>query len=327
MRLIRRKKERLFTFHDKSFVACTFQAQKYRNDGTITYQGPVFHNTILDVGMDLLSTHEFSLHALGDVVGDWINVGDDNADPSTSQSGLLSRIGSTQNAKEIDRGYSTDPYYKWLESEYEFDIGECTGNLTEVGLSAKEDEDYFNRQLFKDDNGDSTTITVKDDEGLRIRARLYFYPDIEPGETVGSSFTLTTDDGDETIDVTREIQDGGDWLKDFERYDRHIAGFQIDHTGYCRLTDSETDFEGGTTASSKSSKSYSSGDHYNECSYTWDAGKFVGDIASVLFYLRCGDDKDEANPFTAFRLDPKITLEDTQQFTITLRRAWARYAS
>lgn len=325
MRFIRRRKERLFTLQEKNYVACTFQAQKFRSDGTITYQGPVFSNLILNVGLDLLASAPLGFSGISDSSCRYVNVGEDNTDPATNQSGLLSHAASTDNTHgDVSTGYNTDPCYKWVERTFEFSIGSCTGNLTEVGLSKVSNDDYFNRQLFRDNNGDPTTITVLEDEGLRITVRLYFYSDIQPGDTVSSSFTLSTDDGDETIDVTREMTSDTDWLTEFAAGDQNIGYLgthDADKSPY--LSEESDQFSGGTLPSSLSLLTYSSGDYYRDVEATWNAGKFIGDIASVhfLFFLT----GSSARRFTAFRLNPVISVEDTEEFTMTIRRAWARY--
>lgn len=326
MRFIRRRKERLFTFQEKSFVTCTFQAQKFRSDGTITYQGPVFSNLVLDVGLDELASRPYSVSDAGaGGVMSYVNVGDDNTDPSTSQSGLQSFVASTKERYgDESTGYDlSDPVHKWLEQTFEFEIGSCTGNLTEVGLSGKSNDDYFNRQLFRDDNGDPTTITVKDDEGLRITARGYLYGDIQPGDTENSSFTLTTDEGDETIDVTREVTD--EFWKEVTEYG--MVAFNAPPP--IRISEDDSGFTGGSEPDSISQKSYSSGDYYRDYEAKWKAGDFTGDIKSIRF--PCNYAQSDAGGYSAglsaFRLDPVIPIKDTEEFTVTLRRSWARYAS
>lgn len=324
MRFIRRPKERLYTLQEKSFVACTFQVEKFRNDGVITYQGPTFNNLILDVGMDYLGQYFYGTHPDGPgSVARFVNVGEDNTEPSKSQTGLLSFVAATNSAYSDDNGYqASGPCYKWYKRVFEFDIGSCTGNLTEVGLSHASNEDYFNRQLFRDDYGDPTTITVLEDEGLRVAVTLYFYPDIDPGETVSGSFLLNDSD---TINTTRELTDDDEWIKDCRGV---VASFLF--TGkYCRITDSATDFSGGVQPDVFTESGYSNGDHYWEATCEYNAGTFVGDIASILLFMHKSSGIEQSlnyneAPFMAFRLDPVISVKDTEKFTMTLRRAWAR---
>lgn len=333
MRFIRRRKERIFRLVDQMKVTCTFQVTKFRSDGTITYAGPTFSNLVLDVGLDSLGERNYGVGAGS---GNYINVGEDNTDPDTSQSGLLDFVAATENTYgSSNTGYNQDdPMHKWREVTFEFDIGSCTGNLTEVGLSADENDKYFNRQLFRDSNGDPTTITVKDDEGLRIKTRVYLYSDMQIGDTESGSFTLTTDDGDETIDVTREITDKDDWLTNFSKgclasFNRMgDDGRNEDHKP--EISNVDSGFEEGTEADSATKADYTSGDYYRDCEYEWEPGTFVGDLKTIffpLFFPPPTGVNTRWEYYSAFRLDPAITIEDTDEFKVTMRRKWARYAS
>ena len=329
MHFIRRKKERLFRVQDKVLVNCMFQIQKYRNDGAITYNGPWFNNLILDVGLDALAVDCLG-HSIGSLCG-YVNVGDDNTDPAIGQTGLLSFVAATNTFYgTISEGYSTDdPIHRWSQHTHEFAVGECTGNLTEVSLSKGSNSTHFNRQLFKDEAGDPTTITVLEDEGLRITSRVYVYGDLQPGDTENSSFTLTTDSGDETINVTREITSTTDWLE-YNAAAGQIAalGYSSDRYG-AALTSSTTSFDvgGGTNPDTTSGLDYTTGDFYKDYEHTWNAGTFVGDIESILMPYYPSLSSYQGEDFTAFRLNPAISLAETEEFRVTLRRAWGRYAA
>jgi len=311
-----------FLLHERNEIACWFQVEKFRADGSITYLSPWFKNTILDVGLDALVNYPLSTSEAGaGGILQYANVGTDSTAPSTSQTGLLSFLASTRtDYGDVTTGYQTSgPVFKWIQKIYEFSVGSCTGNLTEVGLSRDSNSNYFNRQLFRDSNGDPTTITVLSDEGLRVTARVYLYSDINLDETVAGSFLLNSET---TINTTREITNNF-WTN------AGIYGIiALNKTPSIRITTSGTAFDGGT-GGSVTPQSYVSGSFYRDYEAYWAAGNFVGDIASVLFYCYHADHDAGGYqaPLTAFRLDPVISLADTQEFYITLRREWGRYAA
>lgn len=323
MHFIRKRKSRLLTMGEHFKVGCTFQAQKFRNDGTITYQGPTFHNLVLDTGLDAMADYAYRLankEAAGNGVASWINVGEGSATPAVTQTGLSSYLASSGSTYgSISGGYeATSPRHKWQEAVFEFAVGSCVGNLTEVGLSSGENTGYFNRQLFKDEEGSPTTITVLSDEGLRIATKLFLYGDMEPGDTEAGSFLLN---GTDTIDFTREMTSNTSWLADSEEGSMARIGYA--RTDLAQITSSNTDFS-GTKADSANAVSYSTGSYYRDCEYVWDPATFVGDIASICFQLM---PYYYANPYSAFRLSPVISITDTDEFRVTLRRSWGRYAA
>lgn len=314
-----RRKNRIFVAEHVK-LACYFQAQKFRNDGTITYQGPRFSNLILDTGLDYLGSGDgkFGL-VYGNCGG--VNVGEGSSEPSAGQSGLDEWLAYTDHFKGDDpKGYSTDsPQHRWVREVFEFGEGECTGNLTELGMSRGEDENYFNRQLFRDENGDPTTITVLSDEGLRITVEIIAYPDMEHGDTESGDFLLNDAD---KIDFVREITSNNNWLTEFNGSYSQRRTLMYVHPSEVRLSDSDTDEEGGVDYDGSSLLSYSAGTFYRDKECIWDPGSFVGDIKSIFMYLNNGDGP---KPFSVFRLNPAITLEDTEEFKLTVRRSWGRY--
>jgi len=318
MPFIRRKNERLFTLSEHFKVGCTFQVEKFRNDGAVTYRGPEFSNLVLNVGLDQMASSGFGI-AGGNCY--YINVGEGSSTPAQTQTGLDNFLAATNNDISSSYGYqASTPYHKWGQATFEFAIGSCTGNLTELGLSGSSNAEYFNRQLFRDDAGDPTTITVKSDEGLRITAKGFFYPDIEPGDTVAGSFLLN---GTDTIDTIREMTADTYWLSRTE-YGKMIA-IRDPNGRMPFITDSNTAFKAGTGPDSNSEIAYTNGNYYRDNSYTWAAGTFIGDVNTICFCI--GVDWSQAWEFSAFRLTPAITLADTDELTLTLRRSWGRYAA
>ena len=332
MRFIRYKQRRLFVPVpvDKVKVGCYFTAQKFRSDGTITYQGPRFSNLVLDVGLDMLVSRPYGLVGGSGTQNNSCsvcNVGTGTTTPTTDQTGLhtftaatASRYGGTTH------GYSTEnPVRRWSSVTYEFAIGFCADNtnLTEVGLSRTTNDEYFNRQLFRDEEDNPTTITVHSDEGLRIFCELFLYGDLQPGATVAGSCTLNET---ETLNYTREMTTDTTWLT-WTYLDSMGALGASRESGYL-LSDLATGFT-GTVADSRSLEAYQSGDYSRTHTAVWNPGKFAGNLNSILFHAffppPWGGIGTRVTEFSAFRLDAPIDILDTEEVTVTFRREWARY--
>lgn len=332
MKLLRMRSSKLFIPMDKVLVGCTFQAQKFRSDGTITHQGPEFHNTVLDVGLDKLAVHRVGL--VGGT-GSWnnnastINVGTGSSVPAQGQSGLDSYLASTSSIYgSSTSGYDiADPIHRWSKSTYEFAIGSCTGNLTEVGLSKEDNTDYFNRQLFRDELGDPVTITVASDEGLRVTCTLYLYGDMQPGDIVSGSFLLNNSD---TINYDRELTSDTGWLTTTNTSSLGFLGIDPDDGRMFGIAASTTTFDasGEANADSHTTLAYSAGSFYRDYECVWNPGTFIGDINSILFEAMFpppyGGVGTRSEHFSAFRLSPAVSVTDVDEVTITFRRAWGR---
>ncbi len=302
---------------DHFSVGCLFKAQKFKADGTITYDGPWFHNLILDVGLD--NMYDNSLRGLVR----YCNVGTDNTAPATGQNGLLNWIAATSNTYGSDTygGTTDDPMYAWFKRTHEFSIGTFSGdNLTEVGLSYGNDSTYLNRQLFKDTEGNTTTITVASDEGLRVIFELRIYSDLQAGATSTGSFTLDDCGNNVTVNYTREVNSdaflGGNYSS---------IAIQVYNNTRAGVSDDDTDFDFHTEMDSKS-ESYTSGNFYTDIEFTWNPGTYVGTISSIFAGYR-GDGCVVVT--SAFRLDSgdEFDLEDTEELKITIRRSWGRYSA
>lgn len=130
---------------------------------------PLFHNLVLDAGLDRLS--------VGSAIGR-VCVGSGNSNPVISQTQLDAFIASTTTSQGSDTGgkqITTEPYYLWSRRTYRFGEGVAAGNLSEIGLGWS-NTNLFNRALIRDANGNPTTITVLADEFLDVVVELRVYP-------------------------------------------------------------------------------------------------------------------------------------------------------
>ena len=319
MRFIRKRRSRLYTLESPKFRAgCVFQLEKYRSDGTITYKGPLFNNIVLDVGLDSWSGIELAGQYGG--LAYRLNVGTGSSEPSTGQTGLDSYTASTDAI--LDRSYThdetADPVYASLWRKWEFPIGSCTGNLTELGLSNDDGENYFNRQLFRDEFGNPVTITVLDDEGLRVDGTVFVYAPLLPSEQITGSFLLNES---VTINYHLEMGFGSSGFGTWVIYDLNRSGDEM----RLSISDAYSGYGRGQVGSDDR-HSYLTGSFERLVTTTLAPGDFVGDGARLCtgFHHHTHSTDDDLLLFH-FRLDNVIPVADNEELTIEWKMSWGRY--
>jgi len=322
MRRVRRQ-HKSYTINQKSLISCYFQVEKFKADGTITYKGPKFHNTILDVGLDLFANDDLYR------IIRYCNVGSGSSTPVQGQSGLDSFVASVEDSEENIYSVShhttnTDPLHYGKEETREFSIGTCTGNLTEVGLSKESNSDYFNRQLFRDVSDNPITITVASDEGLRVTFDIKVYTIMERGVSYPGSFDLdgVSQSFNQVInhEVFNEYNDS-DYSAVPHRYlsgDSVIGWIDDGSTTYIASEGST-----GTVCDTYTPDAYLSGNFYRDTPLIWSPNTYVGDFSRIMIGYDGSGDKEAV--LSTFLLDSAITLLDTEELTINLRRSWGRY--
>jgi len=299
----------------KMSVGCFFRVEKYKKHGVITYAGPWFKNTVLNVGLDQIATGQSLAPGVGALR--WINVGTGTSEPAATQTGLDTYLASTNTTYGgMTYDYSNgdelagNPAWRSFQRTLEFAIGSCTGNLTELGLSRTSNANYFNRQLFRDDLGDPTVITVLSDEGIRITVKLVVYAPMAVGETASADFSINGSTKTATI-----TQLGGDWLTEERSY---IILCYMDRSGWTSIATETGSF---INFDSVSLSGYSSGSFYRDAEYTWSPGTFVGEWKKigrmVRLYLASPD-------IFEIELSTAETITDTDELKITLRQSWGR---
>jgi len=185
-------------------TTATFQLEKFKADGTITYSGPEFSNVILDQTLDAL--------ARGDARFRWtpasnlfesVCVGSGDISPDPSDQSLDHQIACTSNTitgYSFTSHYDEPQIYQEISAVHEFPIGSVTGNVNEIGLSGA--YGLVNRQLIRDENGDIVTITVLEDEGLRVAIKAFGYPGMD---TLESEQQGTFDINGQTVSYTKKM--------------------------------------------------------------------------------------------------------------------------
>ena len=318
MRFIRKRRSRLYTLESPKFrVGCVFQVEKYRSDGTITYKGPLFNNIVLDVGLDSWSSFELASPYHGLTNG--LNVGTGSSEPSTGQTGLDSYTARTDTILDSSHTYdeTADPAYISLWRKWEFPIGSCTGNLTELGLSDYNWGNYFNRQLFRDEYGNPVTITVLDDEGLRVDGTVFVYAPLLPSEQITGSFLLNES---VTINYHLEMAFGGDVAYNTNGFGTWVISY-LDRSEWrmgLSISDTYSGYHRGQVGSDDL-HSYLTGSFERIVTTTFSPGTFVGDVA------RLSTNYWPERTLCHFRLDNVIPVADNEELTIEWKMSWGRY--
>jgi len=308
-------------------MGCIFRAEKYRADGAITYKGHWFSNTVLNVGLDGLAGRRTVVPGGGSssMLG-YINVGTGTSEPAITDTGLNSFLAATngtygglsEDSSVGDVGEGLPSWRSWQRT-MAFSIGSCTGNLTELGMSNGSNSAYYNRQLFRDEYGDPTVITVQSDEGLRVTVRSVLYGPLPVGGEVAGNINI---DGS-TVGYTATLL--GNWLSG-----TICPGYLGRSTGSTSLSNTYdarvSEIGGGlVTPNSRSIPSYGSGDFYRDVTLKWAPGDFVGNLGRIRTYFKNTSSPSNVGP-SVFDvvLDATQAVSDTQELSVSFRRSWGR---
>ena len=200
----------MFTIKNSNSVECYFSASKFNAKGEITPLTGTFKNTVLTCG--IMSLYENSIE---DMTA-FINIGTGNTLPANEQVGLVTFAHASDNKIDTKALFNEDPKANLKVTKvFRFDIGTCTGDFTEVGLSKANNSTYLNRQLFKNIGGEAITINIAEDEGLLLTVEIKIFLDpniamigevltLDLKDAVGGNFTLAVDGSEETDPINYE---------------------------------------------------------------------------------------------------------------------------
>lgn len=311
-------------------VGAIFWVEKFKADGTITQKLGPFHNLVVDNGLDGLANYSL------EEMTRRCHVGTGNTAPTISDTGLDSSLTSTTSVYTAwDFGGSASVgviAYAYGTRTFSFSIGSVTGNLAEVGLSYNNGPSYtfFNRQLFLDDLGNPTTITVLADEGLRVTAEVRVYSDLTYNDgTDADTFTFDDDGTPEANGWTRYVYGTG-WSSGYLAGGRVVygGGFYSDLYGYgkvtAKLSSASTNDNSGTTPSSVSHDAYVDGSFTRNTTLTWNVARFTGTLRRI-YLCTYREGLGSVYPFHAFVLTTPITIVDTEEVIFTFSISWGRY--
>jgi hypothetical protein len=136
-----------------------------------------FQNLITDVGLDFLGSQGVTLLS-------HIAVGTGSTPPAPENGSLENEVARTNDSAGFSSvgGWGPDNAYLFWRITRVFTQAQANGNLTEVGILRQSPEIMLARQLFRDANGNPTTITKTSEYTLRINYELRYYP--PPGDAL-----------------------------------------------------------------------------------------------------------------------------------------------
>lgn len=262
-------------------------------------------------------------------------VGTGTTSPSFTDTGLESLVAWTNDfgPNNGDTGYGPNNEYGYEIISREFSEGEAEGNLTEVGFYSSLDvfgtpdenelRTLFNRQLFRDENGDPTTITVLSDEILQIQLELRKYIPTTSDQTTqltisGSTYNITY----RPANVAGTSLSG--YWTNFSL--NGLAGVEDTEYALARELDElvsiDSEFNGDECSIDSVRQSYTSGNYYRdiECQWDPDDGNFDTGIGSIIY----AGSKGSGDYGWQMKLDPKIPKTDTERLILQFRHSVSR---
>jgi len=287
------------------FFTASFQIQKFRSDGLITYQGPVFKNTVLTCGLDALAQYKFSQ------LISTINVGEGHTLPTTDDTELEMFVGATSN---MSSAWNFSYYYQEparLEGLgiFEFPVGAIVGDISEVALSNSAHSNLFNRQLIRDVTGIPTPVGVLETEGLRVGANVFIYlADQLDDPPMSLDFLFEG----EAIPASKEINVSNMSAGVLRDYSASPGNFDVwlstETTGWANP---------GTKIPTDIAQEYTPGSFTQEFKLNMAAGEYVGEVNSI--YVGWSN-----FPFSVYRLENSIDISNIYVLELQLVRSWGR---
>lgn len=291
-------------------------------------QSITFRNTIVNDGLNAIASEKIEARSFSAGLTQYCQVGTGTTAPTTTDSTLESFLAETleDGPNNFQTGFndSVSPPYHWFQRSVEFPQGTATGNLTEVGFFDDDEASgpiMFCRQLFKDQQGDPTTITVLSDEILQVLIEVRkFASDLtdQTGQITisGSTYDLIL----RPHDYTSNANTWGSFnSRDF------VGTLTPNRFGLATDSDlvpKENQQSTGSTPNSLTQRSYTTGDFYRDTEIVFDpqTANFAGGIRTVTF--GSGDEVDDA-PWQ-IQFDPAIPKTDTERLVLEFRLIWGR---
>jgi hypothetical protein len=247
---------------------------------------------------------------------------------------LLSPVGYLEDHGITYGGESTTTLpYAYKRNTWLFPVGTVSGTLRELGLSSTSDL-LFNRQLFRDIYGDPTTISVAEDEGLRVFAEIRLYGAMNITDTDIGSFIFVDETAGTsgTISYTMKINGSAfiTTIDDFSLLHAHdgYTLFESENGGYNRggkmfISSATTGFTISNEPTLVTAEPYVEGSHETIFECSWNANSYSGDINSIS----TGNESDYGDELAihTFYLDTPISITENEEFRFTFKRSWGRY--
>lgn len=279
----------------------------------------VFPNLITNLGMDALQQGpSFSRMHLGT-----------GTTPPTFTNTSLTAFGTNviNGGPTVTRGAAgASPYFGWCKLTWTSAVGGATGIWTEIGVSSQNTNGGLRSMaLIADPGGSPTSFTVLADEQFEgtyeFRVYVPLVDDVASITLSGVAYTATTRAFQATLAGGGPNQSG--WAPDVSQ---GTSLFSVGTNGVGsppRVLSSGlvpiTDTYPGTflaTCNSRSTSTYTAGNHYVDSSATWSGGALITGIRTVSYPLNVGH----------FQIEYSPTFNKTavQQFVHNQRVSWAR---
>jgi len=278
-----------------------------------------FRNLITDAGLDAL--------AGGTGISNLINylaVGTGSSEPSYTDTTLNAEIARTNNNggfgdsnAMVGEGNLVE-YWRRTRTRV-FTEAQANANLAELGFfSASSGGTLWNRQLFRDELGNPTTITKTNEDQLRVTYEYRVYP---PWDDVVQEIEVNG----VPVEVVNRPQEVANALV----WGPSGALNSLGSVGTAGFTALETDTlpgrssspSGGASASSHTVQSYTPGTFYREREARWEPS--VANFATGIGLFRSSATGGSTVIF-ASKITPKIMKQDTQRLIVMERWTYAR---
>lgn len=280
-----------------------------------------FRNLITDAGLDAL--------AGGNGISGLINylaVGTGSSEPSYTDTTLNAEVARTNStggfgdSNEMVGAGDLVEYWRRIRTRV-FTEAQANANLTELGFfSSSSGGTMWNRQLFRDELGNPTTITKTSEDQLRVTYEYRVYP---PWDDVVQEIEVNG----VPIEVVNRPQsvDSASWGT-WNTGNPALNSLGVVTTVSLQASESDTlpgrsGISSGTQASSHEVQSYTPGTWYREREARWNpsAANFATGIG--LFASQAA-----GSPSIRFasKVTPKIMKQDTQRLIVMERWTYAR---
>lgn len=286
--------------------------------GLVTQSGS-FDNLITDAGLNALGTTMMSN------LVEYVAVGTGSTAPAFADVQLQAEVGRTNASGGFTNAYgydTTDPAkpFHWYRKVFLFTEAQANGNLTELGLfNAAGGGILWNRQLFRDANGNPTVITKTADEQLKLFYEWRLYPPIVATTqviNVKGVDVVVSNRGYQVNNVNVWGGTGFGFLLHFGLWD--FRGFLYESNSMPGLTTNQSG--SAHSDSTRTVSAYVQGSHHRDAELRWDpsaANTPSGMVGSLT--IRTWSPEQFISTF-----NPRLSKTVNDRVVIQARIAWER---
>lgn len=283
-----------------------------------------FRNLITDAGLDAL--------AGGARISDLINylaVGTGSSEPSYTDTTLNAEVARTNS----DGGFGDSDamvgsgdlveYWRRIRTRV-FTEAQANGNLAELGFfSSSSGGTMWNRQLFRDELGQPTTITKTSEDQLRVTYEYRIYP---PWDDVVQEIEVNGVPI-EVVNRPQRVTDASYWGSSNVNSALNslgLVGFQVLRAYETDTLPGRSGAPSGTLASASSHavQSYTPGTFYREREARWEPS--AANFATGIGVFLSGANSATASITFASKVTPKIMKQNNQRLIVMERWTYAR---